>query len=253
MKKVYLALVLTFCLVAFNFGQTPTPTPKQPAGIGTGSGVGNPSGSDNGGGELNPPPPPKPLPGGKITPLLILFKPSAVYTPEARENGVQGAVTVRVIFNASGQIGSIATVSGLPDGLTEQAVKAAKQIKFEPQKRGDIAYSVSKTIQYNFAIDETYRSEDDKSLKKKARILEMPRPELLPDEIESLGGRVKVSVLLNLQGGASLFRPNSAWSKELKQKIREAVAKIKFNPAIDQTDAAITQLKEIEYVFPKKN
>ncbi|MEP6900204.1 MAG: energy transducer TonB, partial [Actinomycetota bacterium] len=84
--------------------------------------------------------------------LKIISKPRANYTDLARQNVVQGKVVLKVTFLASGGIGAISVVSGLPSGLTEQAIAAARSIKFEPAKAGGVAVAVTKTIEYTFAI-----------------------------------------------------------------------------------------------------
>jgi hypothetical protein len=53
---------------------------------------------------------------------------------------------------ANGQIGGISPVKGLGNGLTEQAIAAARGIKFEPAKRGGQPYAVTKTVEYSFTI-----------------------------------------------------------------------------------------------------
>ena len=103
--------------------------------------------------EKEKPPAFKPKPNsGVTTGLNILDKPRPIYTDAARENGVQGTVTLRVTFNANGTIGSIVAISGLPHGLTEQAIAAAKNIKFEPIKRNGVAQTTSKQIAYSFIL-----------------------------------------------------------------------------------------------------
>jgi TonB family protein len=84
--------------------------------------------------------------------VKIISKPRAIYTDEARVNQVQGKVVLRVTFSANGQIGSISISSGLPDGLTEAAIEAARGIKFEPAKRNGVPYSVNKPVEYTFTI-----------------------------------------------------------------------------------------------------
>jgi len=90
--------------------------------------------------------------GGVTKAVNIISKPRANYTDQARENLVQGKVVLRVTFLASGGIGTIAVVSGLPGGLTEQAIAAARAIKFEPARSNGAAISVTKTIEYTFSI-----------------------------------------------------------------------------------------------------
>ncbi|MET0753329.1 MAG: energy transducer TonB, partial [Pyrinomonadaceae bacterium] len=84
--------------------------------------------------------------------LVIAQRPQPRYTDAARENKTQGTVTLKVTFLSSGGIGNIETVSGLPFGLTEQAVIAAQKIVFIPAKRNGITYSVVKTVVYTFSI-----------------------------------------------------------------------------------------------------
>jgi TonB family protein len=84
--------------------------------------------------------------------MKIVSKPRANYTDTARQNQVQGTVTLRVTFLANGQIGSISPVSGLPYGLTEQAIAAARSIRFEPQMVNGNPVAVTKQVQYSFTI-----------------------------------------------------------------------------------------------------
>ena len=131
-------------------------------GIGNGSGSGSGTGNGNGGGTGNgsgvatkPPPPPapvKPKPPAVTQVMRITSKPRPGYTDAARQNNIQGQVTLRVTFNANGTIGNISPVSGLPHGLTEQAIAAARNIRFEPQLVDGVAKSVTKTLQFSFSI-----------------------------------------------------------------------------------------------------
>lgn len=126
------------------------------SGIGSGSGGGEGDGNGNGRGSGNngtPPPPPKAPPVEVVSiPIKIISKPSAKYTDAARQNQVTGVVRLKITFLASGAVGNISPVSGLPYGLTEQAISAARQIKFEPQKKNGSAVAVTKTIEYSFTI-----------------------------------------------------------------------------------------------------
>lgn len=116
------------------------------AGSGSGSGYGSGDGSGNGSGTgpgSGAPPAPKAAPA---KPFRILAKPRAQYTDEARQKNVQGKVILKVTFLASGQIGSISTIKGLPNGLTEKAIAAARSIKFETGK------TVTRSVEYTFTI-----------------------------------------------------------------------------------------------------
>src|ERR1051325_5473607 len=66
------------------------------------------------------------------TKARLISKPEPQYTEDARKNQITGTVVLKVVFASSGQVTNIRTVSGLPYGLTERAITAARQIKFVP-------------------------------------------------------------------------------------------------------------------------
>lgn len=117
----------------------------QGSGVGSGSGIGSGTGSDGSGIVPSRSDPPK------ITRALrILSKPRAIATDEARRNKEEGTVVLRVTFLASGQIGSISVVKGLRFGLNEQAVAAARLIRFDPEMSNGVAKTVVRRIEYSF-------------------------------------------------------------------------------------------------------
>ena len=123
------------------------------AGSGSGSGSGGGNGDGNGdgdgsGGRGGPPP----VVAKVTTPYKITFQPKATYTDAARSNNVQGAVRLKITLLASGQVGSIVPVTRLPDGLTEKAIAAARQIRFEPKMVNGQPVSVVVTREYTFTI-----------------------------------------------------------------------------------------------------
>ena len=87
-----------------------------------------------------------------LTKLQILSKPRPGYTALARENNTEGTVVLRVTFLPSGKIGSIEPVKSLPDGLTEQAIEAARRIRFEAPTVDGQPMTVVKSIEYTFSI-----------------------------------------------------------------------------------------------------
>lgn len=82
----------------------------------------------------------------------ILSKPEPPYTEEARKNQVTGTVVLKVAFSSNGQVTNIRAVSGLPDGLTEKAIAAARQIKFIPATKDGHAVSMWAQLEYTFTI-----------------------------------------------------------------------------------------------------
>lgn len=86
------------------------------------------------------------------TPLKLLSKPIAAYTDSARSAGVSGVVRLLVGFSADGNVKHILIVKPLGFGLNEQAVRAARKIKFEPATKEGKPVSVVKQIEYSFSI-----------------------------------------------------------------------------------------------------
>ena len=80
------------------------------------------------------------------------YLPKAVYTDAARDADISGNVRLRVTLLADGHVGDIVVVSGLPYGLTEQAIEAAKKIKFEPAQGENGPVSKTVTLEYGFEI-----------------------------------------------------------------------------------------------------
>ncbi len=61
-----------------------------------------------------------------------LNSPRPRYTEQARHNKVQGAVLARVLVGADGSVKQVRITKGLPDGLTNQAILAAYNLRFKP-------------------------------------------------------------------------------------------------------------------------
>jgi TonB family protein len=249
MKKLLFSFLLLTFLCSFSFGQKKPSEPEKPSGSGSGFGTGVGTG-DKSSSKSNKSSP-KSYDSTVSKPLNIIFKPRPRYTEAARENGVEGTVTLRITFLASGQIGSISPVSGLPYGLTEQAITAAKQMKFEPQIHKGVPFSVVKAVQFSFTI---YYDENDENVAKKAEIIEMPEPEFPQEEhLKNNSGKVKLEITLNSSGKASVLKVETDLPKEFVQSAREAVSKIKFKPAIHKNGREISVTRVIEYEFRSQN
>lgn len=128
-------------------------------GVGPGSGDGAGKGKDgNAGGDSNTPG--SGPPGGNgigagythTTRPVILFQTRPQYTEEARRNRVTGRVVLNAVFGADGQIYDIQVRSALPDGLTEEAIKALRKIRFRPATRNGQAVGYRMNVEFSFNI-----------------------------------------------------------------------------------------------------
>jgi TonB family protein len=84
--------------------------------------------------------------------VRVLSKPEPSYTESARKYGVTGTVVLRAVFSSDGQITRIAILSRLPHGLTNQALDAARKIKFIPAEKDGQPVSMTVQLEYNFNL-----------------------------------------------------------------------------------------------------
>ena len=80
----------------------------------------------------------------------IRSKPNPRYTEEARRKGVSGRVVLSVVLCRTGEVGDPEVIEGLPHGLSEEAIKAARRIKFEPARKDDERVNVRVRVLYDF-------------------------------------------------------------------------------------------------------
>jgi len=128
-------------------GLVPSEGPGSDGGIGTGSrggiGVGDGPGFDHGSGG-NTKGGPKQIGGNQRQTAsqpavdqrpILLNQPRPLFTEEARQHKIQGVVRVRILVDARGKVAEVVVTRGLPDGLNEQAILAAYQMRFTPAMR----------------------------------------------------------------------------------------------------------------------
>lgn len=82
----------------------------------------------------------------------ITARPEPGYTREARRVGVQGIVALKILLLGDGKIDRIRVVRRLPYGLTENAIRAACEIKFKPALKGGQPVSQWVMVEYGFRL-----------------------------------------------------------------------------------------------------
>jgi TonB family protein len=227
-----------------------TPTPPA-GGFGTGSGTGlsgNYGSGDRGGGGPGSPGTTdytRPFRQSEVTrKALITFKPEPGFTEDARKNGVEGVVRLRAVLNASGGVTNISVVKGLPDGLTEKAIAAARQIRFTPAQKDGRAVSQYVVLEYNFVA-----FFDEGEVDERAIILEKPDA-LYTEEARrnNVRGKVVLKVTLTSFGGVAVDSVEAGLPHGLTEKAVEAAQRIKFEPA-RRGGRHVSQSTTVEYQF----
>jgi TonB family protein len=83
---------------------------------------------------------------------VLLNNPQPRYTEEARKNKIQGTVLVRVLIGSDGQVKRVTVTRSLPDGLDEQAIQAAYQLRFKPAMKSGQPVSFWKAVAIEFNL-----------------------------------------------------------------------------------------------------
>lgn len=82
----------------------------------------------------------------------IISQEKAKYTEGARQNRVEGVVSVSIVLGADGRVTSPHIVRGLPDGLNEEAIKAAQKTRFQPAMKNGQPLSTRVTLDFEFTL-----------------------------------------------------------------------------------------------------
>lgn len=86
------------------------------------------------------------------TKAVITTRPKPVIPQRVRGGWNIGAVVLRLVLGDDGRVRHIFIISGLPDGLTEEVIKAAREIKFAPATKDGRPVSQFITLQYAFNL-----------------------------------------------------------------------------------------------------
>ncbi len=84
--------------------------------------------------------------------FAIVLKPRPIYTDEARQKAEVGIVRFEVSFSENGRIKRIVINKDLRYGLTENAIKALKRLRFIPSESNNTPISSVKFIEYSFMV-----------------------------------------------------------------------------------------------------
>ena len=86
------------------------------------------------------------------TKIRLLKKPEPDYSPKAKSEQITGVVVLKCVFAADGTVTNIRVIQGLPNGLTEKAIEAARKIKFIPATKDGKNVSMWMQLEYNFNL-----------------------------------------------------------------------------------------------------
>lgn len=157
-ERFFSSIKLNNQIIEMPKTQAPAQKPEETVRYGmstgkdSGQGIGIGSGSVSGTGSEDSTTIRKPNPDNQISQLKFLYLPKPSYTDLARYYWMQGKVALRVTFLANGTIGNITSVTKLPFGLTNSAINAARQIRFEPATRNGVPVTMLRPVEFRFTI-----------------------------------------------------------------------------------------------------
>ena len=74
-----------------------------------------------------------------------------VYPPDAKDQGIQGAVVMAMIVDKQGNVANLRLISGHPV-LVPAAIEAVKQWKYKPYLLNQTPVEVETQVQVNFTL-----------------------------------------------------------------------------------------------------
>jgi TonB family protein len=83
---------------------------------------------------------------------IMKNRPRPNYTEEARGARTQGLVRLILLINDTGDVTDLLVISGLPHGLTAEAIRAARRIRFSPALKGGIPVEHWQEIEVEFNL-----------------------------------------------------------------------------------------------------
>ena len=83
--------------------------------------------------------------------VAFRYRPSPSLTDEALAHAVRGEVVLSAVLCRSGRVTDIQVIEGLPFGVTERAVEAARQARFAPAEKDGQAVAVETRFVFKFS------------------------------------------------------------------------------------------------------
>jgi TonB family protein len=91
-------------------------------------------------------------PGNGVSAPVLVEDVKPQYTAEARRAGIQGIVELECVVETDGSVGNVTVTKSLDEGLDQEAIKAARQWRFEPGKKDGKAVRVQISLEMTFSL-----------------------------------------------------------------------------------------------------
>jgi TonB family protein len=91
--------------------------------------------------------------GGNVVPAHVVYKIDPEYPDDVRSRGIQGNVVLRAVVSLKGTVLSLTSVSSPDPQLTEAAVKAVREWRYQPALLNGEPVETGTTIEVNFQLE----------------------------------------------------------------------------------------------------
>jgi TonB family protein len=88
-----------------------------------------------------------------VSPPAVTHRIEPRYTGTAQRLGIEGAVVLSLLIDTEGRVADLTVLRGLPFGLTQNAVEAVREWRFEPCTFNDRPVRVRYTLTVVFRLD----------------------------------------------------------------------------------------------------
>jgi TonB family protein len=91
--------------------------------------------------------------GGNVVPAKVVYKIDPEYPDDVRSRGIQGDVVLRAVISLKGTVLSLTSVSSPDPQLTEAAIKAVREWRYQPSLLNGQPIETATTITVNFQLE----------------------------------------------------------------------------------------------------
>jgi TonB family protein len=190
----------------------------------------------------------------------ITYREKAKYTEEARDNVTHGTVALSVVFRSNGSISDIKVVIGLPYGLIQSAIEAARKVRFEPAIKDGQPVSVRGILEFKFNLFDLNEMSIRKMLRKDFPVLSEGVVQVMATESYKRGGwdtdkAWRYGQQCLEKGASKLLRPEQEELMSLtldairgldesdQQIYQRLMDKLKTEPLQDHEELRITEIR----------
>jgi TonB family protein len=191
---------------------------------------------------------------GSIASPQVLYYTDPFYTRTARENKIEGTVTIEGAFDASGCMKVLRTVKSLGSGLDENALAAVRSWRFSPAKQNGSPVDSIAQIDIDFRLAAAPRAEYDDVNRVEAGtsppgVVSRVEPQYTEEARQArLTGSVIFQAVVQTNGTADILKVVKPLPLGLTESALKAIQQWRFRPAV-RTGKEIPVALSIEVNF----